>query len=325
MASSRLVAAILTNEGLFNSPVINKPLTTSEQWELEARIKRQLDFFEKPEKQQQVKALLANLWQAIPHVNIPKDGGDSSMSLPFFRFIPDPAATIERIMGVVLGQPRIHTPLPNLWLQLERNLHMASGFDNDAQLVTPTKAKKVDAETVLTAYLGNTPFIDFFLTPIPFSIPHKTRFSHTHIVGGSGHGKTELLKNLLIKDIPQVVQGKRTVIVIDSQGELIKSITYMAELQELSDRLVLIDPTNDYSPALNVFDFGLERYSNIKAQRRRRLLTARSGCINISSVRLLRSELTTKQELCLSRLHGFNGCAGGKLRIPSAEFVEDTG
>jgi hypothetical protein len=34
--------------------------------------------------------------------------------------------------------------------------------------------------------------------PKPFSFPPEARFEHTHIVGGSGHGKTEMLKTMIL-------------------------------------------------------------------------------------------------------------------------------
>jgi hypothetical protein len=49
-------------------------------------------------------------------------------------------------------------------------------------------------------------------------IPLQARYGHTHIVGGSGHGKTELIKSLLLEDIEYVTKGERSVVVIDSQG-----------------------------------------------------------------------------------------------------------
>jgi hypothetical protein len=54
---------------------------------------------------------------------------------------------------------------------------------------------------VAKAYFGGTPLADFLATPLPFAIPFHTRFEHTHIVGGSGHGKTQLLQHLLLRDL----------------------------------------------------------------------------------------------------------------------------
>ena len=75
---------------------------------------------------------------------------------------------------------------------------------------------------IIDAYLGNTPFASFVETAVPFGIPFKSRFEHTHIVGGSGHGKTQLLEQMILKDLDKLAEGKGSVIVIDSQGDLIR-------------------------------------------------------------------------------------------------------
>ena len=38
-------------------------------------------------------------------------------------------------------------------------------------------------------YFSRTPFLPLFSMPVPFAIPQMTRFEHTHVVGGTGHGK----------------------------------------------------------------------------------------------------------------------------------------
>ena len=38
-------------------------------------------------------------------------------------------------------------------------------------------------------------------SPLDLSLP--TRFEHTHIVAGTGHGKTQLLQSLLLADLPE--------------------------------------------------------------------------------------------------------------------------
>ena len=61
------------------------------------------------------------------------------------------------------------------------------------------------------------------------------------------------------------MQGKGSIVVIDSQGDIGRSIMSLAELSpggSLSDRLVFIDPNDlEYPPGLNLFDFGLDRLS----------------------------------------------------------------
>ena len=50
-------------------------------------------------------------------------------------------------------------------------------------------------------YLADTPFHDLFSTAVPLRLTHDDRFSHTHIIGGTGSGKTTLIENLILHDI----------------------------------------------------------------------------------------------------------------------------
>src|SRR3954452_9602031 len=88
------------------------------------------------------------------------------------------------------------------------------------------------------------------------SLALPLRFEHMHVLAGSGHGKTQTLQYLIAShDLAEVAAGKRSVIIIDSQGEMINKILHLAELspalKELSERLVYIDPTDmEFPPAL---------------------------------------------------------------------------
>ena len=121
---------------------------------------------------------------------------------------------------------------------------------------------KYTPEQLVQLYLKNTPFVDFFNMPLPFTIPLQTRFAHMHIVVGSGHGKTQTLQNLFLSDLYHSGSGERSVIVIDSQGDLFQNSAFRSSGAHL-DRVTIIDPRDiKHPPALNLFDFGLDRAAN---------------------------------------------------------------
>src|SRR2546421_8988189 len=79
--------------------------------------------------------------------------------------------------------------------------------------------------------------------PKEYHASNTSRFEHTLIVGGSGHGKTQLISSLFTLDLPGLIAGRQSVVIIDSQGDMIHKILSLAALapgQPLSDRLVLI-------------------------------------------------------------------------------------
>jgi hypothetical protein len=70
---------------------------------------------------------------------------------------------------------------------------------------------------------------------------------------------------MILNDLEDIATGAKSVIVIDSQGDMIKNILRLSmlspsQLGSIADRVVLIDPNDIENPsALNLFDFGLDR------------------------------------------------------------------
>ena len=134
------------------------------------------------------------------------------------------------------------------------------------------------------------------------ALPFAARFEHTHIVGGSGHGKTQLLQQLILGDLHALEgAGHGSLIVIDSQGDLIRAITHLAAFSprvegSLAERLVLIDPNDvEHPPALNLFDFGLERLERYGPVEREKLVNGAIALYEYMFGGLLGAELTQRQ------------------------------
>jgi hypothetical protein len=156
---------------------------------------------------------------------------------------------------------------------------------------------KSPSELVQT-YLNDSPFPDFFVTNLPFVIPLKTRFSHMHILGGSGHGKTQTLQNLLLSDLAKVGCGERSVIVIDSQGDLIHNILKLAAVGDILDRVVLIYPRDlRHPPALNLFDFGLDRLKQYREDEQVMFVNGAISLFEYIFGALLNAQLTNRQRV----------------------------
>ena len=70
----------------------------------------------------------------------------------------------------------------------------------------------------------------------------------------------------------------------------------MQKLTALKDRLIIIDPSDgDYPPALNLFDFGLDRTRNYSRAQREQLLNSAVSLYEFLFGALLGAELTAKQ------------------------------
>lgn len=197
--------------------------------------------------------------------------------------------------------------LTRLHEQFERNVLVASGGNpaDPASFrktpVLPSKSAIKDPTALIEAYLGHTPLAQFLGQSVAFSIPTNVRFEHTHIVAGTGHGKSQTLQYLIAQDLPAVAAGERSVVVIDSQGDLIHNISKLAEFSSggaLADRLVLIDPTDiEYPVSLNLFDVGKDRLEGYEALERERLTNSILELYDFVLGSLLDAGMTQKQSV----------------------------
>ncbi len=179
------------------------------------------------------------------------------------------------------------------------NRHDSRSFTKAPKL--PSKSDIRDPDLLLSTYLDGTPILNFFDQSIDFAIPTRSRFEHHHIVAGSGHGKTQTLQYLIAKDLEAVTSGNRTVIILDSQGDLIRNISNLslfAPGAPLHDRIVIIDPTDvEWPVSLNLFDVGIDRLSGYAPLERERLTNSILELYDFVLGTLLSAEMTQKQSV----------------------------
>lgn len=166
----------------------------------------------------------------FPLVDVLPDG-PQAVSAVMFPFLTDEVAQI----GLFSSVRR----------QVERNFRDA----------VPLEKHKGTTREIVTDYLHHTELEELFYAPVPFAITDQQRYEHTHVVGGSGHGKTQLLQRLIVHDLDK--PEPPALVIIDSQGEMLNKIQRLqlfADQGRLADKLICIDPEDiDYSPALNMF------------------------------------------------------------------------
>lgn len=191
---------------------------------------------------------------------------------------------------------------------VERNLLVASGFSpaDDARermsrLVFPSKHRDKAATGLADLYLIGTALGPALDITVPFHIPAAARFEHGHILGGTGHGKTQFMQRMILDDLEKAAGENRSVIVIDSQGDLIQKISRLEMFApgapgNLAERLVIIDPADvEHPPALNLFDAHLARLDHYTAVDRERVLNGVVELYEVFFGALLGAELTQKQ------------------------------
>jgi hypothetical protein len=312
----RLVKHLFEYDGVFLLPVINwqERRTIAVWWELRDILNRQRALVEDFNTNcatmvDTVTAILQPVYYACPALLEQVDCGHSiTVPTQLLQSIGNLGAVTETMLTTLLGDESEAAPLlPHLRSRLERNLIGASG-GNPADVQSFNRALKLpsqmdgkDPALLVASYLAGTPLLPLFDQSLDFTIHTKNRFEHHHIVAGSGHGKTQTLQYLIAHDLEAVASGNRTVIVLDSQGDLIRNIANLAVFApggHLHDRIVIIDPSDvEWPVSLNLFDVGMERLAGYAPLERERLTNSILELYDFVLGTLLSAEMTQKQNV----------------------------
>ena len=164
------------------------------------------------------------------------------------------------------------------------------------QLLHPVDQKNLSPEELSDLYTNQTYFEGLFRVPVPIPIPQDVRFEHMHIIGGTGHGKTQLLQYLINDDLHRALEQKQSVVVMDPDGALLDNLSRLELFGEelLGKRAIFIDPTDSECPVgLNLFDISQMEGADKRAQE-----TVENNTIELFEYffdALLGSELTSRQ------------------------------
>jgi hypothetical protein len=151
------------------------------------------------------------------------------------------------------------------------------------------------------------------LIPKPYirvSVPlmDEERFTHHWIVAPSGTGKTTLLESMIINDLYRVGREEASVLVMDSQNELIErlaSLKVFAPGRPLHDKLVILEPDPDYPLALNMFDTNMASARALSGAQREEMVTTIHELTQFTLTGLLGAEMTAKQSVPFAYLIQF--------------------
>lgn len=258
-----------------------------------------------------IKALLIGIVGTLP-VNVltdpDPDGTVPDMpvlhpSTPLYEMVDDFPHVLTSIIGTLCAPDLQEAGLfQSFGMSVDRRLCLASGIawaerhSSKRKVVFPIERPDMPSGELNSLYTDDTLFDGFFALPVPIPIPPQIRFEHTHIVGGTGHGKTQLLQYLIMDDLHHALDTDLSLVVIDPDGTLIKIISQTDYFGEylLRDRAIFIDPTDvDHPVGLNLFDV-----SHLEGADSRARETIENNTIELFEYffdALLGSELTGKQ------------------------------
>lgn len=333
-ATGRLIEELLLAEGLAHLPQVTAvgTLTMDEGVTLRGQLWRLNRFLTDWDRlstiwRGKVIALVSGVLGALPRSLFTELSADQDNSKPMFLTVPlidlcgEAAKIIEHTMATFFDKDIIDAHLfEGVRERFERNLCDVSGIpyerrrDSGKSVVTPTGSEGVSIYELAATYLKATPLAAFFTTPVPFSMPLNVRFEHTHILAGSGHGKTQTLQHFILGDLNS--PNPPGLVIIDSQGDMIRKLSRLVAFDPsgtLAESLIIIDPSDvEHPPALNMFDVNFERLGHYSAAAREQILNGVIELYDYMFGSLLGAELTQKQSVI------FRYIARLMLNIPGA-------
>lgn len=281
------------------------------------------------------KIIIGMIEEDLPEAAFAEETEDrkATLTMPLLSMMADPRMCVAKIVAQFLRDPDNNDPAAALPFAATRkqiilNVLAASNMAPEQARANPAKIALPEASDLppmklAETYLAHTPFLDVVKLPLPFTIPHAYRFEHCHIIGGTGHGKTQLMQTLALSDFDD--PARPGVVIIDSQGAMLNTLSRLARFNPaLDDRLLIVDPADTEFPlCLNVFDIHKERIDKLSLGEREQIL---AGIIELYDYLFgaISAELTQKQSVI------FRYLARLMLDIPGAniqtlrELMEDT-
>jgi Helicase HerA, central domain len=187
--------------------------------------------------------------------DIPPLFDPSPFTVPLMYVFKEPRALMQDCLAVFnddqLTNAALFKPIFN---SLFFNMCRINGKDpmneRDTKPYKLASGSSLPMDEAAHAYLGGTPFYKIFKHPVPLKLTQEIRFSHTHIIGGTGAGKTTLIENLILHDIAS--DDPPSIVLIDPHSDLVRKL-FRADLG-IEDRVILIDPRDiHHPPAINPF------------------------------------------------------------------------
>lgn len=210
-------------------------------------------------------------------------GSKGDTTVPIRHLIPELNRAVVRLID-----PLLDANVKGAMARIDENYNKTAKRNSE-----PIHPSAYTGEDVVEVYLKGAPLIDAFNIRVPFGIPETTRFEHHHIIAGTGHGKTQTIQHLISRDLTEL--GAKSIVVIDSQGDLIKNI--LALPLDPND-VVLIDPTDvEYPVCLNLFSVGQERLGGYSLLDRERLINSVIELYDFVLGSLLDASMTSKQSV----------------------------
>ena len=292
-------AVIQLEEALYEPPEWPNSMTMKEGVEFRNALRAQEYFLANDQRcsAELVDALVlifTEIARGLPEI---KSEGRELFAVPLVHLFNDLYGLSQHIIAVPAQQTCIDAGLfTELNKRFYENLCEVSSVIPYTEQKKPfawAKDSKLPPTELAEAYLAGTPFHSLFLMPVPLAVTHDTFFSHMHVCGGTGAGKTQWLSTLILHHLADPTGP--ALVVVDSQSDLINKLS---RLEALKDRGILITPKDiKYPPAINVFDIKQARLGSYDEVTREQVVAGAIDTFDYLFSGLVGAELTAKQSV----------------------------
>ena len=178
--------------------------------------------------------------------DLPELATPSPFTIPLYSAYPDLGETIRKIMSVFGHAPYQDRGIfKALSEALWQNIVKAS--PSEKRIIAPQDSN-LKGEALVSAYLGGTVFERLMLFPIPLKLTIEQMFSHVHLLGGSGAGKSVTIERLVLHFL--ALDDPPSIVVIEPHSDLVRKLARA----DLGIEPIIIDPRDiHHPPALNIF------------------------------------------------------------------------
>ena len=245
-----------------------------------------------------IRMILSILTHGLPTVS-----GPSPFTVPIINALDESRNVIDRVYSVVASEKNQTLGLfaelrETMYGNLCRASHVVPHTDHKKTLKHAMDLKTEPLEELIETYCAGTVFAYYLTQPIPLKLSYEDRFSHMHVVGGSGAGKTQLLQHLILNDLQS--EEPPALVIVDSQTDLIQKLSHLALFDPvdgpLRDRLLYITPRDiEYPPALNMFDVNRDRLGKYDQATKEQVTAGVIQTFDYLFNGLLGADLTAKQ------------------------------
>ena len=267
---------------------------------------------------------LAELYGSVPQGDT---GAAGSFTVPLIDLVANPKAVIARAMGAFrkpgIGDKHAFFSVREAFdrNQLKASQSVLRQSDLAAgNLLNPDKFPGTPRE-VLDAYLAGSPLHALFTAQVPFAIPAEKRFEGHWIVARQGSGKTNALECLIHADLAEVIAGRASLLVMDSQGVTsdtllgrLSSLKLFGKGQPLDGKLIYLEPDLDFPLALNIFDIALADMGRLTASQREDMVASACEVVDFMFTSLLGGDLSDNMTMLYKYL------VPAMLVIPDADM-----